>query len=587
MRYAGPFQDARETLFALLVAALVLVPYATIHLEYTLALRLQALALLGTLLVVGSLTFPRREPAATRVRPAGLLRLALLLYAAAVILGTVVGLASGSSTVSLAGQLLSLLFVPLAAVVGWRLGQGRWSLLVLALPLATVVAIVLHLGRWLIRALEGKLVLRLFFQNTVSINEIAPIALLLVLALAASSHRWQRAVALSSIPLLGVYIVGSASRSVWLIVGPTVLIYWLLAGARRAPGQRALWILVALLALVGCALAALQYPLSRPQRDLGVEQYLLPPPPKWVDLEDKTQWRAVDPPRPLTRPFSLNEPGAYRLRARIRGGQQGGALIALKFSDEAGTEIGLLKLRTGPLERWRKVQIIGATPRGTTNARVWVYVEEGAEGNWSIDGMEIHKLGSVWTTPFLAQGANLDRRFRSLGALLPGSEATTDHSLRFRFKESEELLRRVRDATPWRKLLGHGLGAKFSMTEIDPSATRSGPRGSPQNYIHNYYLFLLFKLGILGSLLTLAALLLVVAYTLRATLVAPLGPRRSFLAAATAILIGYSALALPTPVFLDFRLTPLWGLLVAAIAGAALEDRRSRDRLAGAGSDRR
>ncbi len=560
-----------------MVGTLLLVPYATIHLEYRLALRLQAIGLLATLLLAGALTLTGRQPAAGKVRPGNPLRLALLVYLAAMALGTVVALVLGNSSTALAGQLLSLAFLPLAAIVGWRLGKGRWSLLVLTLPLATVVAVLFHLVRWLIDVVQGKTVLRLFFDNTVSVSEIAPMALLLALAGAASPQRWQRAVALASVPLLCLYIVGAATRGVWLITIPAVLIYWFLAGLRHPRSRRALWVLVGLTAFAGAVVGAIHHKLSRPTHRLMSPRYLDNQQPEWSKTAGKTLVRAGHPPRPITSRVPLAGPGAYRLSAQFRGGRSGIAIIAMRLLNDDGKRIGSMRLLADPSTRWKRVESIASIPPATESAQVWLFTGEGAEGGWKIDDLHIDRLSGSWATPLLAQGAHLGRRLRSIAELLSGSGDSADHALHFRFEESRELLRRVRDATPTRKLLGHGLGARFSLPKVAPAAKRTGPRGAPQNYIHNYYLFLLYKLGFLGTALILLSFILVVACALRATVSSSPGPRRAFLAAATAALVAYSVLALASPVFLDFRLTPFWGLLSAAIAGAMLETAENGD----------
>jgi O-antigen ligase len=88
------------------------------------------------------------------------------------------------------------------------------------------------------------------------------------------------------------------------------------------------------------------------------------------------------------------------------------------------------------------------------------------------------------------------------------------------------------------------------------------------NYIHNLYLFLLFKLGLIGTVAVLAALALWIGWAIRSTLRLPHGERRAFLAATAAIWIGYCVWALTSPELIDFSMAPLFGLLVAASADA-------------------
>ena len=569
MHSAGPFRDLRAATFALLGFTLILVPYATVHLEYQLALRLQALGILSALLAALVVSFrAASQSSAQRPHPAPLLRLALLLYLSAVVLGTVVALLRGNSTTNLAGQLLALTFLPLAALVGWRLGAGRWRQLVATLPLAVVVAVVLHLIRWLIDVAHGKTVLRLFFGNAVSVSELALLALLLSFAAASSPRRWQRVVALSSIPLLCVYIVGAATRGVWLVVLPMVALYWLLAGLRGVRSRQALWTVVGLAVLAVALFSALAYRISHPTDRLMDPSYVLLQKPHQMTAAGKPLWRAGRQPRRLTRRFPLAGPGSYRVSARIRGGREGLAVVAVRLINEKGKPIDAIRLQAYPHEQWRYLETIASIPPASVQAQAWLVTKPGSVGNWRIDDLRVDRLGPSWATPLLNQSIHLGRRLRTIADILPGDREPADPSVQFRFAESRELLHRVREASLGRQLFGHGLGATFSLANIAPAAKRAGQQGAPQNYIHNYYSFLLYKLGILGMALVLLSLGLVVTCALRATLRTAAGPRRAFLAATTASLVGYSVLALSTPVFVDFRLTPIWGLLIAALAGA-------------------
>ncbi len=87
------------------------------------------------------------------------------------------------------------------------------------------------------------------------------------------------------------------------------------------------------------------------------------------------------------------------------------------------------------------------------------------------------------------------------------------------------------------------------------------------NYIHNWYLFLLFKLGIVGSILVLGALVGWIAWIVRSFGRAADSKDRAFLVAAAAAWIVYAVWSLTSPEILDFRMAPLWGWLLAVTSG--------------------
>jgi O-antigen ligase len=141
----------------------------------------------------------------------------------------------------------------------------------------------------------------------------------------------------------------------------------------------------------------------------------------------------------------------------------------------------------------------------------------------------------------------------SLGRLLTGR---VDRSVSLRLAESRSLLARLRTSGWPSRLFGHGLGATFD-------AGRG--TGDSTNYVHNFYLFLLFKLGLVGTVLVLAAFALWCRYLLVALLARRAGtPARVRLAAALAAWLAYLLWSVSSPEILDFRIAPLWGLLLAA-----------------------
>ena len=144
-----------------------------------------------------------------------------------------------------------------------------------------------------------------------------------------------------------------------------------------------------------------------------------------------------------------------------------------------------------------------------------------------------------------------------------GGIASSLPSLRYRIAESRTLLTSFAGASWSRRLLGSGLGARFELHEVGFSATGVPMRIHNPNYIHNFYAYLLYKLGLLGSALAAGAI--------GCWLVTPrLEIRRTRATsavhlpiAALAIWITYLVWAVLSPELIDFRVAPLIGMMVA------------------------
>jgi hypothetical protein len=279
-------------------------------------------------------------------------------------------------------------------------------------------------------------------------------------------------------------------------------------------------------------------------------------------------WEAGRQLRRLLEPVPLPGPGVYRLRVRVRGGTAGAAFVSVRWLDGWGERLGALAVSARPFERTRWLEAVGAAPEGTAGADLVVFSRPEAVGVWTLTGVRLERLGSSVPTALVAQAAYLDRRLRSLAALAAHPDSPTDVSVADRLAETRVVLADFR-AAPWRRrILGYGLGATFHPAGATPPAAARG-HGEEQNYLHNFYAFLLFKLGLAGTLAVASALALWLAGTLGWTRRAPAGRRRHFLAAAAAAWLGYLALGVSSPEILNFRLAPLLGLLLAASLGAA------------------
>jgi len=568
----------------ILVSLGVLLPYATVALTFRASLMVQAASLLLLMVLALAQGLARGGPLIGPGMDRTLL-LGLALYGTAAALGALVGLASGNSPELVAGQLLSMALLPLGAAAGSSQAPERtWPTFGATLPAAVAVATGIHLIAWLWSAARGDVAHRFILDNSVTVSGLALVALLLAVAGAGDSPSRRRLGVRLSLALVAVFVVGSGMRGLWLVAPPALLLALLLLGdpARRRRTLARVGVLAAVLLAAGWGIHGW---LARPRPNLLPEGEELAVRSIFgemgIDLPEggrvvgagPVRWGAdAGPARPLPLPsIAIPGPATWRARFEVRAEEaslpQGEATVAVRWLDPIGRRLGGLGVRVEALPGWHFLEVVGTPPPGTTAACLEVGGQPGARGTFSLRGVRLERLGPAWAAPLLSQLAYLDRRLSSVGEIFRGEERATDSSLTVRLGESRKILQRFARAPTWKKLLGHGLGATFQLPAQIPSAARDAATGR-QNYIHNFYLFLLFKLGILGSLLVVGALGSWLVFTLRCCLRQPGGAARRFLAAATATWVAYGVLALSSPEILNFRVAPFLGLLLAMTAGA-------------------
>jgi hypothetical protein len=84
------------------------------------------------------------------------------------------------------------------------------------------------------------------------------------------------------------------------------------------------------------------------------------------------------------------------------------------------------------------------------------------------------------------------------------------------------------------------------------------------NYLHNFYLFLIFKLGVLGSIAVLMSVALL-ALHLALLFGESTGELRSFAGAILVVWGLYLTWAVVAPEIIDFRIAPLLGLCTGVV----------------------
>jgi hypothetical protein len=142
-----------------------------------------------------------------------------------------------------------------------------------------------------------------------------------------------------------------------------------------------------------------------------------------------------------------------------------------------------------------------------------------------------------------------------------------DASIAFRLRETRAIASEIRRSAWPVWVLGRGLGARYAIDTLGYDSHGQVQRFNSPNYIHNFYLFLPFKLGLLGSVEVLAALAIFVWVAAKGARERPVGTAdRRFFAAAAASWITYILWSAAAPEILDFRMAAIWGMLAAATA---------------------
>jgi len=142
----------------------------------------------------------------------------------------------------------------------------------------------------------------------------------------------------------------------------------------------------------------------------------------------------------------------------------------------------------------------------------------------------------------------------------------TGPSISYRERELQAVGREWRRSSLLRNLIGQGLGRTFQFQNRG-----WGPGGrrvvlQSASYIHNFYVFLVFKLGAMG-LVALLGLLMIVGWTARRAWEARGARGEAWIFAATfAAWSTYLLWSFTSPEIYDFRVAPIWGLLIAVCA---------------------
>ncbi len=560
------------------VAAVVLMPFVTVGLGFRSSLVVQAVGILAvvmaTLPALGTVEGRRRVMAAPRPVILGVIAVAL-----ATVGGAAVGLIRGHAPTQIVGQALSMGLLPLAAIGGLAAWQGpaerRWKAGLLS---------AITLGCW-IQLLWGAAEIailgepsRLFLPNSVSVIGPALMGLCFSLVSVRDSLRWMRRLAwLATVSILLV-ILGSSLRSLWILTPAAVVglvVVW------RGVRSRETLIALVSVVLIGAGMAGAVWQLEdwvgtdMPDALQRTPCSLFPGAGNCLSgslvyLPDRARHSRFDAPVDLT------DAEAWRVVVRGRGEGKGAMVVALLFFDDSGRQIGRIPvaIRAG---QERGVGIAVATvPSSWTEARVRLSRWKGSTGQWRLDAVECAVLESPTMARLAGKALAVKERVLGLARAVKTGRADGDVTLGFRWHESTKIVEAL-DGGSWvDRLVGRGLGATITL-DVDGFDNRGHwVHYGDVNYIHNWYLFLLFKLGFVGSVLVLGALIGWIGWTVRSIGRVADTEARAFLVAAAAAWVVYAVWSLTSPEILDFRMAPLWGWLLAvcSVVQAGREETR-------------
>lgn len=560
------------------VAAVVLMPFVTVGLGFRSSLVVQAVGILAvvmaTLPALGTAEGRRRVMEAPRPVILGVSAVAL-----ATVGGAAVGLFRGHAPIQLAGQALSMGLLPLAAIGGLAAWKGpverRWKAGFLS---------AMTLGCW-IQLLWGAAEIfivgqtsRLFLPNSVSVIGPALMGLCFSLVSVRDSLRWMRRLAwLATVSILLV-ILGSSLRSLWILTPVTLV--GLVVGWRGLRSRETL-IALASVALMGAGMAGTVWQL---ENWVGTEMpdalqrkpcSLFPGAGDCLSgslnyVPDRARHSRFDVP------VDLSDAEAWRVVVRGRGEGEGAMVVALLFFDDSGRQIGRIPVAIRAGEERVDGIAVATAPSNWTEARLRLSRWQGSIGNWRLDAVELAALESSTMARLAGKALAVKERILGLVRVVTTGRADGDVTLGFRWHESAKIVEAL-DGGSWvDRLVGRGLGATITL-DVDGFDNRGNwIHYDEVNYIHNWYLFLLFKLGFVGSALVLGALIGWIVWTFRSIAVVADSEARTFLAAAAAAWVAYAVWSLTSPEILDFRMAPLWGwlLAVSSVVQAGREETR-------------
>ena len=468
-------------------AAIVLAPFLTVTLTYRRALVVQAALVLGItllLLALGGLRRGWRD----RVAASRPVLLGVALYAAAALQGTVVALVRGNDLKLTAGQFLAMGLLPLAAIAGMGLSSALdWRIfatgLVGAVAAGTLVQGIVA-GPAMIAHFPGP---RLMLPNAVSVSGAAAMALLFALALTRSGPTSARVLAWVAAALTVALIFVSGIRSQWLVLPLGLACLFAIAlGLQKLFSRRIALAWGTALVVVAGAAAVTAWWWTRPRPNLALGT-----------LE------AITGARDATATVRLPG-GAVRVRGSITCRGSGNVYMRFRATGEetiaSDRVVPLVVAGAAPSEFWIVHRPLPA------EATLAVRLEDPSNLGCRMTSFAVEAIAPWQLAEVVGGLAGMLHRPPDPGSGSTPGVAAGDASVAFRVRETLAVVAAIKQVSwPW-GLVGQGLGATFAFDTVGYDNRGNIVRYERPNYIHNFYLFLLFKLGVLGALAVLTAL---------------------------------------------------------------------------------
>jgi hypothetical protein len=553
-------QNVRQLGAGLAVGAAVLAPLLTVTMPFRPSLVAQAVINLSATLVLlafALLTRMRRPWSA----PPRVLLVGVALYAAAALQGGVVAVLRGNDLTFMAGQLLSMALLPLAAVgafgcfpaLGWRGFAG-------GVVGATAVATLMQVFVTRFTAFGAAGADRLMLPNALTAAGIAPLALFLAFSLLPSGSRVGRAAVWGATAIIVFLILASKIRSQWLVMPLGIAVYLVLSSDwRRAKARRAAWTLAAAVCAAFLAAAATAWWWRSPRPNLATGA--LASGPEGV----RSTALALLPAR---------RHGVIRVRGTLTCRGTGEVFIRVRSSDATA--------QPSPVDT-RGFLVAGAAPASvhmlveppSDSTRLFFDLEDPSNLGCTVHGLTVDRIQPRLLADLADRSIGWIERPPDPGAGSAPGPFGGDASIAFRFREMTAVLAAIRAGSPANWVFGHGLGATFALDTMGYNNRGEIVPFTQPNYIHNFYLFLPFKLGIIGTVEVLAALALCVWAAVHGARSFPPGAsERRFLAAAAAAWVTYIAWSAAAPNILDFHMAPFWGVVVGLTASVMVPLRK-------------
>jgi O-antigen ligase len=549
----------------------------------------QAVLVLGFTLIpiTGWLSARRPRPPLTAAPTP--VNIGVVLYASAAALGTIVALVRGNELTLIAGQLLAMGLLPLGFVAAQTVElSSRRVVFVRVLVGCTVIASVIHFAYWGYRLQLGVPQVRLYLPNAISAAGLVLVALLIAMAtILGSGSRHRRFAALGAV-VLSVYLVGTGTRSLWAVAALGIAVFFtieVLVGPRSRALRLALAVAVALaVSCAGLIVLAMRIPGETvlPQQAFHEPFWRAPRGGHVVAEEHGESAELVLPPESGVRRARatvsdtavLDDTWLLRASAEARGIGGGNARVNFVFSDSSGTSRHVASLPFEADGEWAAgVELVHQVPEEAVLVHIDVVRGSAGSDEWRFRRIRLERYRTRLPTPVARQLIFLNHRlFGPLEWAMQGGVLKIA-SFDFRLKETRRLMHEFSDASPGEQIFGHGLGARFEFQARGYDSLGQRVLITNPNYIHNFYAFLLFKLGVVGTLLVLGSIATWVGWSVRC-LVANRGSHRvHFAVAYTSIWAAYLAWAAFCPELVDFRVAPVVGLLIGTLGWLEVEGR--------------